>query len=174
MTILHPDGNTNHRSGAEAADGVRRNRCDESAVGQAARTDLHGFEQSWKSAARADGIYQVSLCEDDRFAGSKVGGHDGKGNSQVFELARFKHPPDQIAETLVAGQSQAGNTPAGDVAKAQRPARLHNARERRAAGVSSAQDAAHAGPGNVRDGDLILFKDLEDAEVCKTAGETST
>jgi hypothetical protein len=54
-----------------------------------------------------------------------------------------------MRETLIARQAKPGNTPTGDVAKAKRAASLNDALKRRATGVSSSQDAAHAGSRNV-------------------------
>ena len=51
-------------------------------------------------------------------------------------------------------------------------------RERRTAGVSGAEDAANASAGNVRNGDVIFFKNLEDAKMreaaCKSATESKS
>lgn len=64
--------------------------------------------------------------------------------------------------------------PARDVAKFKGAAGSHDLCQRRAARVGGAENAAHAGAGNVRDGDVIFFKDLEHAKMREAASKSST
>ena len=77
MAVLHAYGDADDSGCAEFAGGARRDGGDQTAVGQAPRANLHGFEQAGKGAARPDGVDEISLREDDRFAGSEVGGDHG-------------------------------------------------------------------------------------------------
>jgi hypothetical protein len=96
VTVLHADGNCKDALGAQLARSYSGNLRDETAVGEAARTDFHGFEEARKRAACANGIHEAALREDDRIASSEIGGHDSHGNAQVFELARFENAVHQI------------------------------------------------------------------------------
>src|ERR1700693_1245767 len=74
---------------------------------------------------------------------------------------------------MIGSQAETRNVPARDVAKFKGAARGHDLRQRRAAGVSSAENAAHTGAGNVRDGDVIFFKNLQHAEMREAASKSS-
>ena len=173
MTVLHPDGDADDRSGAHFAGGARRNRSDQTTVGKAARTDLYRFEQAGKRTARADGIDEMAMSKNDWLARSEVRGNHRQRNAKIFELARFENSFDQAAKALVAGEAEARNTPAGDVAKAKRAARRNDSRERRATRVSGAENAAHTGSRDMRDGDFVLLEDLQNTEMCEAAREAS-
>jgi len=114
------------------------------------------------------------LRENHGFAGSQVRGHHRKRDAEIFKPARFENAFDQILKTLIACQAEPGDAPAGDVTKAERTAGLDDARKRRATGISSAQDAPHARPCDMRDGDVVLFEDLQNAEMREAARETSS
>src|ERR1700722_15586422 len=75
---------------------------------------------------------------------------------------------------MIAGQAEARNVPARDIAKSKSAASRHDLRQRRAASVSGAENAAHTGAGNVRNGDVIFFKDLQHAKMREAASESST
>ena len=75
---------------------------------------------------------------------------------------------------MIGGQAKTRNVPACDVAKFKGAARGHDLRERRAAGVGGAENAAHTGAGNVRNSDLIILKTLPLAEMREAASESST
>ena len=64
--------------------------------------------------------------------------------------------------------------PARDVAKFKSAASGHDLRQRGAAGVGGAENAAHTGAGNVRNGDVIFFQNLQDAEMREAASKSAT
>jgi hypothetical protein len=173
VAVQHADGDTNYRSGSEVAGGARWNRRDEPTVSKTPCADHDRFEQAREGAARADGVHKIALREHDGFAGSQVRGYYRKRNAEIFKLARFENAFDQILKTLIACQAEPGDAPTGDIPEAQGTAGLNDARKRRATGVGSAQDAAHAGSRDVRDGDVVLFEDLQNAEMREAARETS-
>jgi hypothetical protein len=74
---------------------------------------------------------------------------------------------------VVAGEAEARNTPAADVAKFEGAASGNDACERGAAGVSRSEDAADAGAGNARDRYAVLLEDLKDAEVRESASKAA-
>jgi hypothetical protein len=74
---------------------------------------------------------------------------------------------------MIARQTEAGNAPTSNVPEAQRAASLNYTSERRAAGVSSAENAAHARSRDVRNGDLVLLEHLQNTEMRKPARKTS-
>ena len=173
MAVLNADGNTDDDGSAEFASGVRRNRSDKSAVRETTRADLDGFEQPREGATRPDGVHKIALREHHGFSGGQVRGYHRKRNAKVLKLSRFEHPLDQILQALIAGQAEARNAPTGDVPEAQRAAGLNNVRERCTTGIGSAQDAPHTSSRDVRDGDMVLFEDLQNTQVCEAARETS-
>src|SRR5713226_3729040 len=134
MAVLNTDGNGEHATGAELPRGVRRNRGNQPTVGQAARADLDRFEKAGEGATRADGVNQIALSKDHRFSGGKVRGNDSHGNVQFFEAARLEDALDEVTETVIAGEAQAGDAPAGDIAEAQGAASCDDARQGCAAG----------------------------------------
>src|SRR5437867_999335 len=88
--------------------------------------------------------------------------------------------PTEIPITVAAPMSRvarvgtgATNTPAGDIPQAERAAGLNYARKRGPTGVRSSKDAAHARPRDVRDGDMVLFENLQNAEMRETSCKPS-
>jgi len=173
VSILYTNGNADDRDGAKLASGARRNRGDQAAVGKAARTDLDRFEQAGKRATRTDGIDEISLGKNDGLARSEVRSDYSQRNAKVFKLARIENALDQAAQALVAGEAEARNAPASDVAKAERAARCNDSLERRAARVGGGENTAHAGSRDMGDRYLVLFEHLQNPEVCETARKTS-
>lgn len=94
VAVLHADGNPDYRGSAEVAGSARRDWRDQPAVRQAPRTDLDWFEQSGKSATRADGVGKIALREHNRLARAQIRGHHCKGNAEVFKVARIKNALD--------------------------------------------------------------------------------
>src|SRR5260370_15700039 len=78
-----------------------------------------------------------------------------------------------MLKTLIACQPEPRDAPAGDVPEAERSAGFYDAHKRRATSVSGAQDTAHAGSRDVRNGDAVLLQDLQNAKVRESARETS-
>jgi hypothetical protein len=103
--------------------------------------------------------------EDNWFAVSQVRGNDGHGNSEVFKASRFEDLLDEVAEPVVAGKPQPGDSPPGDVAKTKRAASGDDAGERSTTCVRGAENAAHARAGNTRDRYVILFENLQNAKM---------
>jgi hypothetical protein len=54
LSIFNTNRNADDVPGPKFTGGARRNLGDETAIGEAARSNLNGLEQSWESAARAD------------------------------------------------------------------------------------------------------------------------
>ena len=173
VAVLHAHGNADYRSGTEVSGRTRRNRGDEPAVRQASCSNFDWFEQARERATCADGIHEIALRKHNRFAGGQVRGHNCQRNAQVLELSRLEHPLDQILQALIAGQAEARNAPTGDVPEAELAASLNNVRERCTTGVGSAQDAPHTGSCDVRDGNVVLFEDLQNTQVGEATRETS-
>jgi hypothetical protein len=173
VAVLHADRDTDYNGSAEAADGARWNGGHETAVRKTPRANLDRFEQAREGATRADGVHKIALREHHGFAGGEIRGDHRKRDAEIFKLARLENACNQILKTLITCQAEAGNAPTGDVPEAQCTAGLDDACKRRATGVSRAEDAAHARPRDVRDGDVILLEDLQDAEMREPARETS-
>lgn len=74
---------------------------------------------------------------------------------------------------MIAGKAEPRDAPASDVTKANRATGGNDARERGTASVSCAKNAADTGSGDAGDGNTVLFKDLENAEVRESAREAS-
>src|SRR5258708_36295563 len=106
MAVLYPDRDTDDRSSAEIAGGASRNRCDQPAVREAPRADLNRLEQSGESAACADGVHKVALCEHHGFARSQIRGDHRKGDAQILKPARLEKPFDEILKTLRAAEPE--------------------------------------------------------------------
>jgi hypothetical protein len=173
VAVLHADGDADYHGSTEVASGARWNRGDEPTIRKTPSADHYRFEQAREGATRADGVHKIALREHHRFAGSQVRGHHSKRNEEVFKPARFEDAFDQVLKTLIACQAEPGDAPTGDVPKAEGTAGLNNARKRRATGVSSAEDASHAGSRDVGDRDVVPFEDLQNAEMREAARETS-
>ena len=74
---------------------------------------------------------------------------------------------------MIAGEAEARNPPARDVAKFDVAASRQDFSERSAARVRRAQNAAHACARNMRNRNVILFEYLQDAKVRETARKTT-
>src|SRR5215472_1436094 len=159
-SILHSDRNSNHGLRAYEAGRLRGNRSHQSAIGQAARANLDRLEQARESTARANGIHQIALGKDHRFAVGQICCNHPKGNLEIFKLTGAEHALHQRGEALVARQAQPGHAPAGDVAEAKRPASLDDALERGSAGISRAEDAADAAAGDLGNLYVVLLEYL--------------
>ena len=142
---------------------MSRNRRYEAAIRETTGPNLYRLEQSGESATRADCVHEISLCKDHRLAGRQIRRDDCQWNSEIFKLTGAEHVIHQRGKTMVAGQAQAGNAPAGDISETQRPASLHDALERGPTGVGRAEDAAHAASGDVRNLYIVLLKYFKDA-----------
>jgi hypothetical protein len=104
----------------------------------------------------------------------QVGGDNREGYTQILKLFGIEDAFDQVAEAVVAGQAQAGDVPAADVAKLQGPAGRHDASQWGAAGIGRAENAAHAGARDAGYRNVMLFEDLQNAEVREAARKTAT
>lgn len=103
------------------------------------------------------------MSEDHRLAVGQVCCDDRQRDFEILEAARFEYLLDEVAEAVIAGEAEAGDAPPSDVPEANRTAGGNDARERRAAGVGCAENASDATAGNIRDGDVILLEDLQNA-----------
>jgi len=170
--VFEANRNGNHVLSTQFAGGARGNLRHETAIGEAARSNLHGFKQAWKGAACANRFAQISVGEYYGFSVGQVRCDYSRRNFEVFKLSRFEHALDQIAEAVIAGQSQPGNSPSGDVAETKRAASGNDARKRRAAGIGRAENAAHARTCDARNWDAILLENLQDAEMGESTSES--
>src|SRR5262249_6882923 len=96
-------------------------------------------------------------------------------NTQVFEFARLKNAIHQIGKAMIAGEAEARNTPPRYITELEVAGSGENLGQGSAASIGCAKDAANARARAVSDGDPILFKNLQDAEMgkaaCKSAAE---
>ena len=122
-----------------------------------------------ESAASADGFAEIPVSENDGFAVGKIRCDYGHGNSKIFEATRFENLFDKVAQPVIARRAQARNSPAADVAKTNFAASGDDSRQRRTACISSAKNAANAGASDIRNWYVILFEDLQDAQVGESA-----
>ena len=109
------------------------------------------------------------MGEDDRLTIIKVGGDDRERDAQILEILSVENAVDQIAEAMIAGEAEARNAPATDVAEFESAAGGNDAREGSAAGVGRAEDAANARSRDAGNRDAALLENLKNAEVSKTA-----
>jgi len=174
VPVFEANRNGNHGVGTQLTGGGRGNLRDETAIGEAARSNLHGFEQSREGAASANRFAQISVRENYGFSVGQVCRDYRRGNFEIFELARFEHLLDEVAQAVIAGQPQPGNSPPGDVPEAKRTASGNDARERRAAGIGRAENAAHARASDIRNWNAILLENLQDAEMGEATSESAT
>jgi hypothetical protein len=174
VDILNPHGDGENAARSELPCGLRGNRGDQAAVRKPTSADFDRFKKTGKSAAGADSINQMAVSEDHWLAIAEIGGNDGHGDAQVFKTARFEHAVDEISQAVIAGETQAGNSPSGDIAEAKRAARCNDTCERSSAGIGRAKNAAHAGAGDGRNRNVILLQDLQDAKMGETPGESPT
>ena len=173
VTIVEANRNGKHVPCTKVAGRGCGNLSDETAIGKAACSDLHGFEQARESAACANRFAQISGCENYGLSVGQVRRDYSRGNFEILELSRFEHLLDQIAQAVIAGEPQPGNAPPGDVAETERAASSNDARERRPAGVGRAENAAHARASDIRNWNAILLENLQDAEMGESTGESA-
>ena len=109
------------------------------------------------------------MGEDDRLTIIKVGGDDRERDAQVFEILSVENAVNQIAEAMIAGETEARNAPAADVAKFESAAGGDDASQRSAAGVGCAENAADARARDARNRYAILLENLKNAEMREPA-----
>ena len=170
-TILNSDRNAEDTVCANLAGGDCGHLGDEATVGEAARADFDGFEKAGDCATGPNGVDKRALGKDDGIERRQVCSHDGHRNPQVLKLARGEDPVHQVGQPMIARQAEARNAPACDVAKFDVAASRQDFGEGSTASVGSSENAADACPGNVRDGNVVLLKDLQDAEMGEAARE---
>ena len=173
VAVLNADGYAQDKLSAELAGRLRGNGSDQAAVDEAARSNIDWLEQTWESAARADRVLEVAVGEDDRLAIIKVGGNDRERDTQIFEILSVENAIDQVAETMVAGETEARNAPAADVAKFEHAACGDDASQRSTAGIRRAENAADAGAGDARNRNAMLLENLQHAEMCEAARKST-
>jgi len=173
VAVLHANGNGKDPLSAQLTRSDGGDLRDETAVREATSADFHGFEEARKRAACANGINETALREDDRIASGQICGYDSHGNAQVFELARFEDAVHQIRQTMVAGKAEPRDAPTRDITKLKVAARGKDFRQGRAASVGCAENAANACARYMSDGNVILFENLQDAEMRKATRESS-
>jgi hypothetical protein len=173
VTIIEANRNGKHVPSTKLAGGGCGNLGDETTIGEAARSNLHGFEQARESAACANRFAQISVRENYGLSVGQVRRDYSRGNFEILELSRFEHLLDQIAQAVIAGEPQPRNAPPGDVAETKRAASSNDTREGRAAGIGRAENAAHARAGDIRNWNAILLKNLQDAEVGESTSESA-
>jgi hypothetical protein len=172
--IFNADGYANDMRRAEVSRRAAGNLGNEAAIGKAPGSDFNGFEQSRERATCANRFREIPMRKDYGLAIGQVSGDDGERNLQILELTGLKDLLDELAQAVIASQAEAGNSPAGDIAETNCAAGRNDARERRAAGVGCAQNAADACPRNARDRDLIFLENLQNPEMREAAGKAST
>ena len=75
---------------------------------------------------------------------------------------------------MIAGKAQAGNAPSADVAKANLAASSNDPRQRRAAGIRRAKNASDACACDIRNWYVILFENLQNAQMRESARKPAT
>lgn len=169
MAVLNSDGYAEDKFCAELAGGGGRNGSDEGPIDEAARSNVDRLEQTWESAAGANRFFEVAVGEDDRLTIIKVGGDDCEWDAQIFEILSVENAVDQIAKAVIAGEAEARNAPAADVAKFESAASSDDARQGSAAGVGRAENAADARARDARNRYAILLENLKNAEMREPA-----
>jgi hypothetical protein len=175
VAVLESSGHTKDKFSAKFAGCLCGNRCDQSAIDEAARSNIDRFEQTWESAAGADRVLQIAVGENDRLTTIKVGGNDCERDAQIFEILRVENAVDQVTQAMVAGESEARNAPAADVAELKGAASGDDARQRSTAGIGCTENAANTCACDARNRDSVLLEHLKNAEVreaaCKASAE---
>jgi hypothetical protein len=168
---VNAHGNPDDDAATELPRRLGGNRRDEPAVGEAAGADLDWFEQSGESATGPNGFDQRALTEYHRIASGEVSGNDRQGNFHIFKFSRFEYAFNQVGEAMIAGEAEPRNAPARDIAKTDGAADGDNSCQGSATGVGGSEDAADAGAGNMRYGDVILFQHLQHSEMREATRE---
>jgi len=171
--VLRADRDSDDEAGAKLANGLSWNRCYQTAISQPACPYLYGLKETRICAAGADGFDERSLPENDWITTGQVRCHDGERNSHVLELFGVEDPLNDIREAVVAGQTETGDAPARDIAKADGSAGGQNSCQWCSARVRRSKNAANAGSGYVGNTDMMLFENLEHAKMSKTARKSS-
>lgn len=165
--------NADDKVGAQLTGGASGHGCDQAAIRKIARADLHRLEQSGKSATGANRFGEIASLKQDGITDVEVGGNNDGRDGKVLELARIEETMNQRAEAIVAGQSEAGHPPTAKVAKTNLTTFFNDAREWESAGIGGAEDAPDAASRNASDRNVLLFEDLQNAQMRIAAGETS-
>lgn len=145
----------------------------QAAIRKPARAKLHRFEKAGECTAGPDRIGEGSVAENHGLAAAEVGGDGGEGDEQLLKGVPLDESSNEVAEALVAGEAETREAPTGKIAKAHVAAGRDEPGERCAARIGRAQDAADAGAHNPGDGDVVLFENLEHAQMGESAGKAA-
>jgi hypothetical protein len=173
VPILEAHRNADNVRGAKLAGGARRDLRDETAIGEAASPNLYGFEQARKGAAGANRFREISVRENYGFPGGQIRRDDGHWDSEILKTPGLENLFDEISQPVIAGKTQPGDSPSCDVTETQRTASSNDASEGRATGIGRAKDAANAGAGDIRNWNVILLEDLQNAEMGESTRESA-
>jgi hypothetical protein len=149
--------------------------CRNAAVGEQAAIMFHRPHKAWKRAARADRQFHRAFREDVGRAGIQISCHNCRGNRKPFQSLGVKPLLHKLADAILPSflSSRVRVMEAEKIAKANAPAKVAQVARGNAVGVSGAEQATDACAYDGGDGNLLLFKYFEDAQVRKPTREAA-
>src|SRR5260370_23207587 len=161
------------RVGAARPQRLGGNGIAEKAIHVELAVKTHGKEHSWISAARAHSINQRAGFEDHALPGAELGGGDGQRNAQLLKGVHPEEPVEKSLHAVIGAEAEAGDGPAGKVLKAHQHGDLFHLFGAQSAAVCGADHRTDTGSSDVINGNALLLKDLEHADVRHAAGESA-
>ena len=151
----------------------RGNRRDNAAIGEQAAFVLHGFDQSRKGAAGADGHFERAPGEYVRRAGVEICGYDRGWNAQLFHSSGAEPFLYELADAILPPLALLRMMKAKKVSNADLPPKIAKVAQGNAVRVGCAEQGPDAGAHDGGDRDALLFEDFQDAQVRKASGEAA-
>src|SRR5271165_1853706 len=162
-----------HAIGSHLPQRAGGNGMGQHAVDEQAPANLYGQEHSWISATGAHWIDQGSRMKDHAFAGREIRRGHGQRDAQFFERFDLQQLIQKSDHALVTGKAVARERPTGNMLEAHPGGNLLEIRSRESAAIRGADERAHTGSGNIADGDVLFFEDLENADVGHAASKAT-
>src|ERR1700746_3003684 len=107
----------------------------------------------------------------DRFAGNEVSGDNTERNFHLAEIAGSGESVEKFVERRIGGHSHARQSPAAEIAETSAAALLGHHVEWSSARVGRRDQRANAGARDKINGDFVLFKNAQNADMGDEARE---
>ena len=159
--------------GAEERDAFHWNRGSEKSVHQGAVFKLNRHEETGIGAGAAQRRGQRAAGVINGDAGVDVGGGDGQGSYEVFEIFCGREAGEIFFEALIGGEAEPGRGPAAEIGEAGVRADALHFFERRAGTIGGADQRADAGAGDSVNVNALVAQNPQHADVRDAAGEAA-
>lgn len=149
-------------------------RSHHAAIGQQPPLMLNGLEEAGEGAARSDGHIQGTPAKYMRCPRIKVGSHNSCWDGQVLYSARAEPLPYKLADQVLFFGLPIRVLKADEIPHAHAAAQFAKLTRGDAVGKGSTEQGPDAGADDGGNWDLLLFENIENAQMGESPGEAAT